>query len=163
MTRTTYSFLAVLALALATVALGSPPDGSALIWSGYGVQANIPAAGVAVGAHLVLATLVYRLWNGLGQGRRVAAVRPQRLVPRVPPADSPRIPAHGADPDAPPDVALIGLRGLTARAAERGDLGTARELARRGLADSPGTGWLEELLDKPKASPSKASGNEGLA
>ncbi|MCH8181650.1 MAG: hypothetical protein IID55_00560 [Proteobacteria bacterium] len=157
MTRTTYSFFAVLSLALVMVAVGSPPGGSPLIWTGYGLQANILAAAVAVGAHLVLAALIYRLWKGLrwGADHRLPAVMARPTV------HAPRMLSHDARADfevpdvAHPDVALIGLRGLTARAAERGDLGTARKLARRGLADSPGTGWLEELLDNPIAPPSK--------
>jgi len=154
----TYSFFAVLSLALVTVVVGSPPGGSALVWTGYGIQANILAAAVAVGAHLVLAALIYRLWQGLRWG----AVRRLPTVPAAPSVDAPRMLSYDAErefavPDvALPDVALIGLRGLTARAAERGDLGTARTLARRGLADSPGTSWLEELLDYPKAPPSRA-------
>ena len=147
MTGITYSFLAVFALALVTVALGNPPDGSALLWTGYGVQANTLAACVAVGGHLVLAALIYRLWQALPWG----AERSRRAAPA---------PSIGASVPRPyheePDVALIGLRGLTARAAERGDLESAQALARSGLADKPGTAWLEELLDNPIAAPSKA-------
>ena len=159
MPRITFSFFAVLSLALVTVAVGSPPGGSALLWTGYGVQANIPAAAVAVGGHLVLAALIYRLWQGFrrGQGRRWGAAGGLPAGPGASSLDTPRSLSHDAEPDlAVPDVSLIGLRGLTARAAERGDLGMARKLARRGLAESPGTGWLEELLDNPIAPSSRA-------
>ena len=146
MTGIIFSFLAVFALALVTVALGSPPDGFALVWTGYGVQTNALAAVVAVGAHLVLAALIYRLWQGLAWG----TARPLQTVP------GPSVDALSPLPHREkPDVALIGLRGLTVRAAERGDMGTARELARRGLADKPGTGWLQDLLDSPIAATSK--------
>lgn len=166
MTRMTYSFFAVLSLALITVVVGRPPGGSVLVWTGYGIQANILAAAVAVGAHLVLAALIYRLWQGLRwgqglgweQGLRGGAARRLPAAPGVPSSvDSPRMRSYDAKSDfAVPDVSIIGLRGLTARAAERGDLGTARKLARRGLADSPGTSWLEELLDNPITPPSRA-------
>ncbi len=153
MTRMTYSFFAVLSLALVTVVVGNPPGGSALVWTGYGLQANILAAAVAVGAHLVLAALIYRVWQGL----RWEVAHRLPAISGATPVHAPRMLSHGAEPEfAAPDVALIGLRGLTARAAERGDLGTARELARRGLADSPGTGWLQELIDNPIAPPSRA-------
>ncbi len=153
MPRITFSFFAVLSLALVTVAVGSPPGGSALLWTGYGVQANIAAAAVAVGGHLVLAALIYRLWQGLrwGTAHGLPAGSGASSL------DASRRLSHGVEPDlAVPDVSLIGLRGLTARAAERGDLGTARKLARRGLAERPGTGWLEELLDNPIAPPPRA-------
>ena len=146
MTGITFSFLAVFGLALVTVALGKPPDGSALLWTGYGVQTNTLAAFVAVGGHLVLAALIYRVWRALPWG----AERPRRAALAT---------STGASEQRPyekPDVALIGLRGLTARAAERGDLESAQALARRGLADKPGTAWLEELLDNPIAPPSRA-------
>ena len=153
MTGITYSFLAVFALALVTVALGNPPDGSFLLWSGYGVHANALAACVAVGGHLVLAALIYRLWRALPWG----AERPRRAAPAPTTGSPEQRPYHEEPrPYGEPDVALIGLRGLTARAAERGDLESARALARRGLADKPGTAWLEELLDNPIAAPSNA-------
>lgn len=147
MTRITYAFLAVFALALVMVAIGNTPTGSVPVWTGYGVQANILAATVAVGAHLVMASLIYRLWQGVGLGS----------AGRQPKVQGPSVDALRAlSPDEESDVSLIGLRGLTARAAERGDVGTARELARQGLANKPGTGWLEELLDDPIAPSLKA-------
>lgn len=153
MTRTTFSFLAVFSLALVTVVVGSPPAGSALVWTGYGVQANILAAAVVVGAHLVLAALITRVWQGLrrGDARHLPVLAYAHSV------NAPRMLSHDTEAGSEaPDVALIGLRGLTARAAERGELGTARKLARRGLADSPGTAWLEEFLNQPIAPPSRA-------
>ena len=148
MNRITFSFFAVLALALVTVIIGDPQGGSALVWTGYGIQANVLATSVAIGAHLVLAALIYRLFQGL----RWSGIRRDAAVPA-----GPSVAALGVLRQADEaEVALIGLRGLTGRAAERGELGTARKLAQRGLAERPGTGWLEELLEDPIAPTPKA-------
>ena len=146
MSRIVLASIAVFGLALVTVAAGDQPANSALVLSGYGLEANMLAAAVAISAQLVMATLVYRGWRAL----REPGPAPSRAVAAMPggPTVDALVALSGQE-GGEGDIDLIGLRGLTNRARERGDIEAVRELARRGLEARPGTDWLEDLLDDP--------------
>ena len=146
MTRILLAFIAVFGLALVTIAAGDQPANSVLVWSGYGVEANLLAAAVAIGAHLVMAALVYRGWGALRE-KEATPARATAVVPEGPMVGAPLVLSEQEGDEG--DIELIGLRGLTNRARERGELTTARELAQRGLEARPGTEWLEDLLEDP--------------